>query len=312
MADLQLDHLATLLAVLDEGTFEAAAQRLHITASAVSQRIKSLEQSAGQVLVRRSNPAQATEAGALIVRYAQQVRLLGLDLERGLGGGADDAAADGGAPMPSLAVAVNADSLATWFLPAIADAHRELGVVFDIHREDQEFTAELLRSGSVLAAVTAEPRPVQGCTSVPLGTMRYRALATPGFRDRWMPGGALAELDLAPMVDYDRRDDLQQGFLRRLLGHPPRSPRHYIPTSDDFARAIGLGMGWGLLPDQQSAGALRSGELVDLAPERPIDIALHWQRWNLASALLDGVTRIVLDAAHERLAPATTGTRARR
>lgn len=294
MADLQLDHLATLLAVLDEGTFEAAAQRLHITASAVSQRVKALEQSAGQVLVRRSNPAQATEAGALIVRYAQQVRLLGLDLDRSLSGGGD-------ATTPSLAIAVNADSLATWFLPAIADAHRELGVVFDIHREDQEFTAELLRSGSVLAAVTSEARPVQGCISVPLGTMRYRAMATPVFRDRWMPTGRLAELDAAPMVDYDRRDDLQQGFLRRLLGHPPRSPRHYIPTSDDFARAIALGMGWGLLPDQQSSDALASGGLVELAPDRPIDIALHWQRWNLASDLLDEVTAIVLAAARGAL-----------
>jgi LysR family transcriptional regulator (chromosome initiation inhibitor) len=41
------EHLVTLRALVDEGTFEAAAQRLHMTQSAVSQRIKQLERTAG-------------------------------------------------------------------------------------------------------------------------------------------------------------------------------------------------------------------------------------------------------------------------
>ena len=290
MTELQLDHLATLIAVIEEGTFEAASQRLHITASAVSQRIKAMEQSAGQVLVQRTNPIAPTEAGSRLLRYAQQLQLLRHDLEASLGS----------ASIPSLAIAVNADSLATWLLPALAAAQDATGAVFDIYREDQEHTASLLRAGTVMAAVTAEKRPVQGCGASPLGVMRYRAVATPNFRDRWLDDG-LSALDNAPMVDFDRKDDLQQSFLRGVLGRTPRSPRHFVPTSHDFARAVELGMGWGMLPDQQSERGLREGSLVELSPGTSIDVLLYWQRWNLASPLLDELTRVVLAAASAAL-----------
>ena len=290
MTELQLDHLSTLIAVIEEGTFEAASQRLHVTASAVSQRIKAMEQSAGQVLVQRTNPIAPTEAGSRLLRYAQQLQLLRHDLEANLGS----------ASTPSLAIAVNADSLATWLLPALATAQDATGAVFDIYREDQEHTASLLRAGTVMAAVTAEKRPVQGCSASPLGVMRYRAVATPQFRDRWL-GGDLAALDDAPMVDFDRKDDLQQSFLRGILGRAPRSPRHFVPTSHDFARAVELGMGWGMLPDQQSERGLREGSLVELSPGTSIDVLLYWQRWNLASPLLDELTRVVLAAASASL-----------
>ena len=290
MTELQLDHLATLIAVIEEGTFEAASQRLHITASAVSQRIKAMEQSAGQVLVQRTNPIAPTEAGSRLLRYAQQLQLLRHDLEASLGS----------ASTPSLAIAVNADSLATWLLPALAAAQDATGAVFDIYREDQEHTASLLRAGTVMAAVTAEKRPVQGCSASPLGFMRYRAVATPNFRDRWLDDG-LSALDNAPMVDFDRKDDLQQSFLRGVLGRTPRSPRHFVPTSHDFARAVELGMGWGMLPDQQSERGLREGSLVELSPGTSIDVLLYWQRWNLASPLLDELTRVVLAAASAAL-----------
>lgn len=290
----QTEHLDTLIALLDEGSFDAAARRLRITPSAVSQRVKAMEGAAGAVLVERSSPVAATAAGAAVLRFARQVALLAAELERELGG-------DGASPV--LAVAVNSDSLATWFLPALARAQVEFGTMFDVHREDQSRTAELLRSGAVLAAVTAERSAVQGCRSDPLGTMRYRAVATPQLRERWMPTGRPRDLDTAPLVDYDRTDDLQQGFLRRVLGHPPRSPRHFVPTSADFQRAVLLGMGWGLLPDLQSNEHLASGRLVELAPDRPVDVALYWQRWNLRSTTLDTLTAIVLEAAADALTP---------
>jgi LysR family transcriptional regulator, chromosome initiation inhibitor len=281
-----------LVAIAEHGTFEAAARALHVTPSAVSQRVRALEREVGQVVVRRSTPCTPTEAGIALVRLGRQTRLLAAEAEAQL--------REQGARV-EVTVAVNADSLATWFLDALAEAQRRTGAVFDVHRDDQDFTAGLLRDGVVMAAVTAQSRPVQGCVARPLGSMRYRAVATPAFRDRWMPGGSLAELDSAPLVDFDRKDDLQQGFLRRLLGHDPRSPRHFIPTSHDFARALELGMGWGLLPDQQSAAPLADGRLVELAPDRPIDVGLHWQRWNLASPLLDTLSEVVVAAASAAL-----------
>jgi LysR family transcriptional regulator (chromosome initiation inhibitor) len=306
----QLDQLRTLVAVADEGTFEAAAARLHITASAVSQRIKAMEHAAGQVLVQRSNPARPTAAGDIALRYARQMQLLEADASqqlRGMGLSTADTV--------SIPIGVSADALATWFLAALADLPH-LGAVFDIHREDQEYTTTLLRSGTVMAAVTSTAEPVQGCTSEPLGIMRYRAVCSPRFADEWLRGAsgaggvggasgtsgarsAMADgaLDDAPVICFDRKDDLQHKFFRAATGRALHAPRHYVPTSADFARAIVLGLGWGLLPEQQCAAELASGALIEFAPEQVVDVRLYWQRWNLPSPLLDRVSGAVRDAA---------------
>ncbi|MDP9735978.1 LysR family transcriptional regulator ArgP [Curtobacterium sp. 260] len=302
MLRLQRDHLETLLAAVDHGTLDAAARALAITPSAVSQRIKAMEQQLGRVLLRRTTPVAPTADGAVVLRHARQARLLEDETARALG-----AVGDADAPVvPSIPLAVNADTLGTWFLDALALVRADTEVVFDLHREDQDRTAELLRAGTVMAAVTAEADPVQGCSSVALGVDRYRAVAAPAFVDRYLSGAVserqmAARLDAVPLVDYDRDDDLQQGYLRRVLGHAPRGPRHFVPTSADFARAVSLGFGWGMLPEAQCLDGLRSGALVELTPGRRADVALWWQRWNLASPLLERVTEAVRATAHERL-----------
>jgi LysR family transcriptional regulator (chromosome initiation inhibitor) len=291
--EIALDQLATLVALADEGTFEAAARRLHVTASAVSQRVRAAEIAAGQVLVQRTNPVRMTAPGDSLLRYARQVQLLRRDIERDL---QQDANA------LTVAIAVNADSLATWFLDALAPLGAAENVVFDLHREDQEHTVSLLRSGAVAAAVSATAEPVQGCSSVPLGIMRYRAVASPAFVARWMSDSpVLSALGTAPVVVFDRTDDLQHRFHEAITGVPLSGPRHYIPTSADFARAVRLGFGWGLLPEQQCADEIRAGSLVELAHENPIDVPLYWQRWNLESALLDSVSEAVLAGASQSL-----------
>ncbi|ROS77596.1 LysR family transcriptional regulator [Curtobacterium sp. PhB130] len=303
MLRLQREHLETILAAVDLGTFEAAARALSITPSAVSQRIKAMEQLVGRVLLQRTVPIEPTAAGAVVLRHARQVRLLDDETARALGEGGDARSS-----IPSIPLAVNADSLGTWFLDALALVRADTEVVFDLHREDQDRTAELLRSGTVMAAVTAESEPVQGCSSVPLGIDRYRAVASPAFVARYLDGAdterrMLQRLDRVSLVDYDHDDDLQQGFLRRVVGHAPRGPRHFVPTSADFARAVSLGFGWGLLPEAQCLGALEQGSLVELTPGRRADVALWWQRWNLASPLLERVTDAVRATADERLHP---------
>lgn len=318
MVRFQRDHLETLLAAVDEGTFDAAAAALRITPSAVSQRVKAMEQQVGRVLLRRATPIRPTADGEVVLRHARQVRLLDAETSVALGApDSTDVASGGGrtggpGPVPSVPLAVNADSLATWFLDALATVRAGTEVVFDLHREDQERTAELLRSGAVMAAVTSTSQPVQGCTAVLLGVMRYRAVASPAFaatrlqsasspRDARDPDAFLDRLAGAPLVDYDREDDLQHAFLRTVVGHDPRGPRHYVPTSADFARAITLGFGWGLLPEEQCAGPLADGSLVELAPGRHADVELWWQRWNLASPLLDRITAAVRETAGLRL-----------
>jgi LysR family transcriptional regulator (chromosome initiation inhibitor) len=292
-----LELARTLAVVAAEGTIEAAARALHLTPSAVSQRVRTLEEQVGRVLLVRSKPVRPTEAGAAIVRLGRQLDLLEREALAQLGD------QPGGDPAPpTVALAVNADSLATWFLTALARAAQRRPMVFDLHRDDQAFTAGLLESGTVMAAVTSQARPVSGCVVRPLGVMRYEPFASPAFVDRWFADGQDAQaLAVAPVVDFDRRDDLQTQFLRSRGADPALPPRHYVPSSADFANAIALGLGWGLLPPQQSGPLLAEGRIVRLDGEA-IGVPLYWQQWNLRSTLLTTIAEEVARAAREALA----------
>lgn len=298
---IPFDLAETLAAVLDEGSMDAAARRLHVTPSAVSQRIKTLEEQLGRVVLVRSKPVRPTEAGAAVVRLARQMALLEHDALAALG--VDE---EGGA-LVSVPLAVNADSLATWFLEPLARLARQHPVVFELHRDDQDFTAGLLESGTVMGAVTSRATPVAGCRVSALGIMRYRAVATPEYVDRWFPRGVdTASLTVAPLVDFDRRDDLQSQWLQDQGVDPAAPPRSYVPASNDFASAIKLGLGWGLLPGFQSDAELRSGTLVDLGGA-PVDVPLHWQQWNLTSPLLDAIADALVAVGRAVLAPDAGG-----
>jgi LysR family transcriptional regulator (chromosome initiation inhibitor) len=270
---------ATLAAVADEGTLDAASRRLRITPSAVSQRLKALEQQLGRILVVRSKPVRLTEAGESVVRLARQIALLEQDALSGLG--IDDRNA---AARPVIPLAVNADSMATWFLAPLARLSWQHGIDFDLHRDDQSFTARLLESGTVMAAVTSEETPVAGCSVAPLGVLEYRAMAAPGFVERWFPEGVTADaLRIAPFVDFDRRDGLQHEWLQ-TRGIPHQGvPRHYVPASHDYALAVRLGLGWGMVPRAQEMPDLR----VIGGPA--LRVPLYWQQWTLRSSLLDTI-----------------------
>jgi LysR family transcriptional regulator, chromosome initiation inhibitor len=280
MTDLPLDQVRTLLAVADEGTFDAAAAVLHVTPSAVSQRVKALEQRTGSVLVTRTKPVRLTESGQVVVRFARRLTALERDARAELG------MTDEPVRIP---IAVNADSLATWFLPALT---RVPGVCFELHREDQDHTTTLLREGMVMAAVTSSATPVQGCSVRPLGHLRYRPLASPAFVDRWLGGSLLDDLTRAPVVLFDRNDDLQDRFVRSLGGRGASGLRHLVPASDVFVAAVAAGLGWGMVPDEQAAPLLRAGALVPLA-DRQVEVPLYWQQWKLDLPALAAVAAAV-------------------
>jgi LysR family transcriptional regulator, chromosome initiation inhibitor len=293
MLELDLDRMEALAAAVAEGTFDGAARRLHVTPSAISQRVKALETSVGRVLLVRSKPVRPTPSGSVVLRAARQMHAVRADLERDL-----DVAPAGGRSV--IALAINADSLATWLLPALSGAGD--GYVFDVRREDQERTARLLREGAVMAAVTASRDPVPGCTVEPLGRMRYRARATPAFKARWFADGLTAQsLSLAPVVVFDRDDRLQDEYLRRRCRRPVQPPRHYVPGSEAYVSAVLLGLGWGMVPDLQ-AGTHR-GALVELGSRGHVDVDLYWQQWRLRSDGLDQLAVAVRGAAAASLTP---------
>lgn len=317
-------QLEALGAVVAEGSFDAAARALHLTPSAMSQRIRALENAAGSVLVKRTRPVEPTTTGQTLLRLARQVELLGAEASAELG-----AAGDARGARTTVPIAVNADSLATWILPALSTVE---GVCFDLHRADQDRTAELLPRGVVMMAVTSQAEPVQGCSSVPLGAMTYRPVASPSFARRWFHGGPTREaLSAAPVVIFDRADDLQDRYLRSRGASGP--PRHYVPSSIEYVEAVRLGLGWGMLPELQAGPSgppgqglpgpcgrhasgpsgppgppsgyplADTGDLVAVDPDAVVDVALHLQQWKLRSAVLDRVSAALRAEAGRRLRP---------
>lgn len=280
----------TLAVTADAGSLEAAARTLHISQPAVSQRLRLLEKHTGQVLLVRSRPVRPTQAGEAVIRYARQVQHLEDDTAAAL-----DIDGRGRALLP---IAVNADSLATWFMDPLARLSSRLDVAFDLHREDEDFTADLLESGTVLAAVTTLRTPIPGCSSVPLGRLTYRAVAAPSFvASSFGAGITPASLAVAPIVDFNSKDDLQTEWLEAMDADVSLPPRHRVPSSAEFAHAIALGLGWGLLP---AAQRVPYPHLVDLGgPD--IHVTLHLQRWRIPSALLDDVASEIVAAAREAL-----------
>ncbi|KQW47907.1 LysR family transcriptional regulator [Nocardioides sp. Root1257] len=280
-------QLEALVAIADHGTFDAAARHLHVTASAISQRIRALESDVGQVVVRRTTPCRPTPAGEELIRLARQTRLLQEEVR--------DALAHGHLGTVDLPVAVSADSLATWFRAALADVADWPDVALRLHVEDQAFSADLLRSGDVLAAVTSEPAPVQGCSVEPLGHLRYVPAAAPTVAERWRRGRG-PDWAAMPMVVFNEKDLLQHELLAaRGVAEPPVV--HRVPTSADFLESVCLGLGWGMIPLPQLTASVEQGRLVPLGSRLHVDVPLHWQRWRLDSPVLDRLTEVVRRAA---------------
>lgn len=299
---LDYGQLAALAAVISEGSFERAARALHVTPSAVSQRIRQLEERVGAVLVQRGTPCVVTAAGAPLLRHAERVALLEADLPAALPGLRRDRAGlpDGRA---TLRIAVNADSLATWLVPALAQfAQAAPNVQLDLVLDDQDHTSDALRRGEVMGAVTSAAKPLQGCNSHALGRLRYTATASPAFMKRCFAAGVNADtLAAAPCLVFNRKDRLQARWLRGVTRRPIEPPCHWLPSTQAFVDAALAGLGWGMNPLPLARAPLAARRLVELMPGRTIDVALHWQVSRLALPALDLLTSAVLAAAQVEL-----------
>ena len=289
--DLNPGQLDALVAIADHGSFDAAARQLHITPSAVSQRIRALEATAGQVLISRATPCRPTPHGVSLVRLGRQTRLLYAEASQAITA----------ATAVDLPVAVNADSLAVWFHDVLAEVAAWDGTAIKLRIEDQAYSQELLRRGDVLAAVTSDPAAVQGCSVHPLGALRYLPAAAPAVADRWRRGES-PDWAAMPVTVFNDKDDLQHELLRRHgIEHGP-AVVHQVPSSADFYAAIRAGLGWGMFPEPQARVDLAAGALVRLSGDA-IDVPLYWQRWRLDSPKLAALTTAVRTAAARHLQP---------
>ena len=301
MSTFDPDALECLAAIVEEGGFERAAVRLSITQSAVSQRLRSLEVQVGTVLIVRSRPLKPTSAGRLLLKHAMQMRLLRADLERDLKDLAPGVSG-GGRDEERISIAINADSIASWALPALTALACQ-GLAMEIITDDQEFTHEWLREGQVLGCVTTLKQALRSCKMVPLGAMRYVAVADPDYAARHCPKGLSPQnFRTLPFIAFNRKDGLQLEFIGRALNLKRVAlSQLYVPSSEGQVRAVMAGWGVSVLPELQVRNHLHSGRLVNIAPGHVLPVELFWHCWNLDSAVLDALTAALTGAAAESL-----------
>lgn len=296
-------HLDALAAVVEQGGFGPAARALNLTLAAVSLRIKSLEDQLGQRLLVRGKRVRATPAGQALLGHVKQVRLMEADLLAGLRGGP----ASTGDAWQSLSVAINADSVASWFLPGVAPLLARQRLLLEIVIDDQDHTHDALKRGDVVGCVTTRADAMRGCVAEPLGVMRYRCVATPAVVQRCRATGGKKgavsphRLLAQPAVIFNRKDALQDAFLAQHFGlQAPAYPRHYAPAVDAFETAIELGLGWGMVPEQHLAAR---PALQEVLPGASVDVALYWQHWTHEPPSAQRLTAAVKAAARQHLAP---------
>lgn len=294
--------LECLAAIVEEGGFERAARRLSITQSAVSQRLRALEAQVGTVLVVRSRPLRPTAAGQLLLKHTRQLRLLRADLDRDLGELGHSSAAAAMREDERISIAINADSIATWALPALGDLARE-GLPLEVITDDQDFTHEWLREGQVLGCVTTLRQALRGCKVAGLGAMEYIAIATPRYRDAHCPRGLTpANFRELPFVAFNRKDDMQSEFVAKALGLRRVVLRQlFVPSSEGQVRAVLADWGLAVVPLLLVRGLLEQGLLVNVLPGHSLPIQLYWHCWNLQSEVLDSLTRALLQNAERTL-----------
>ncbi len=301
MSTYDPDALECLAAIVEEGGFERAAQRLSITQSAVSQRLRSLEAQVGTVLIVRSRPLKATAAGQLLLKHTRQLRLLRADLERDMRELAP-AAPGGSREEERVSIAINADSVATWALGALTPLAQQ-GLAMEIITDDQDFTHGWLRDGQVLGCVTTLKQALRGCKVLPLGAMRYVAVAQPDYAQKHCPKGLTAHnfRDI-PFVAFNRKDDMQGEFISKAFGLK-RVLLHqlFVPSSEGQVRAVLAGWGVSVVPELLARGLIAQGSLINVAPAHGLPIQLYWHCWNPESEVLDALTRALTEAAAQAL-----------
>jgi LysR family transcriptional regulator (chromosome initiation inhibitor) len=294
---LDRDQLETFSKVVESGSFEGAATAMRVSRSAISQRVKALEESLHTILLIREKPVMPTAKGRILMRHIHALRMLERDTICAV------------QPQSSqrdwvpISIAVNTDSLATWFRPLVWELKNRHHIALEVVADDQNHTFERLARGEVVGCVSSTVHTMQGFDAVPLGSITYRCVATPEFERQYFKNGlSIAAVGKTPAILFDRKDVLHGRYLEKLLGTAVTDyPKHYIPLPDALLDCILAGAGYGMVTHQQSDALLERGRLVDLTPKLQINVPLYWYHWNLELPLARQITKTITAHAHKVL-----------
>ncbi|WP_135457217.1 LysR family transcriptional regulator ArgP [Vibrio echinoideorum] len=296
MRGLDYKWIEALDAVVKQRSFERAAEQLYISQSAVSQRIKQLEKWLAQPALVRENPPRPTPAGKKLLGLYRRVRLLEHELVPELMN------EEGSQPL-SISVATNADSLATWLLPALSNVMKSRQVELNLVIHGESRTIDKIKSGEVAGAISLESQAIPGCSADYLGRMDYVCVASPDFHERYFSEGVnYSTLSKAPAVSYDQYDDLHKKFLHDHFNMPRDSViNHTVGSSEAFVRLALSGVAYCLIPRLQIVEELESGALIDITPGFLLSYGIYWHHWQLESGVLKEISQAILNYAHNHL-----------
>lgn len=284
-------QLEALVFVAKEGNFHKAATKLFITQPAISQRIRALEEKVGRPLLVRSHPIRPTAEGQRLISHFHLVALLEGEV-------ASKWQAHTHKEYRPLPIALNTESLSTWFFNAVEKFLTHQAVVLELHTEEQVNTIRMLEEGLVVGCVTSIKKASSGCQSTPLGRMIYRCTATPQFRDKFfsrgVTTGSLAE---APAAHYGRQDDLHELFLSKYFKRIEQrvSTYTYIPSAEGLVEATRRGLAYSILPEIAIENDLKKKLLVDLLPGKSLALDLHWHTTETQAPVVRALTKDMVD-----------------
>jgi LysR family transcriptional regulator (chromosome initiation inhibitor) len=287
-------QLEAFSAVVQHGSFERAATVLNVTRGAISQRVKALEEALATMLVVREKPVVATRKGEILLRHVRALKTLEDDTISAILPKLQERA-----PVP-IAIAVNADSLSTWFGPLVAELLSQFKIALEIISDDQDHTFARLTKGEVMGCVSSEPDAAQGFEATPLGAMHYLCVATPEFRQKYFPNGmSITTAVTAPAILFDRKDALHDQYLEQLFGvKVAQYTRHYLPSPTALLDGICAGLGYAMAPGLRIAPLLETGQLVELTPSCKVSVPLYWHHWQMELPLAQAMTQTI--TAHAR------------
>lgn len=290
-------QLEAFSAVIQHGSFERAATVLNVTRGAVSQRIKALEEALATILLVRERPVVATSTGEILLRHIRALKTLEDEILGAISHKQQDKA-----PVP-IAIAVNTDSLSTWFSPLVGELISQYNIALEIISDDQDHTFHRLIKGEVLGCVSSAPDAVHGFEATPLGAMHYLCVATPEFKKKFFQNGlSIAAVIAAPALLFDRKDTLHDQYLRLLFGvKVGQYTRHYLPSSMALLNSICAGLGYAMAPSQRINDMLTSGQLVELTPDCKVTVPLYWHHWKMEPPLARALTQTITSHAQETL-----------
>lgn len=264
-----LSALRSLVAAAHEGSLSAAARRLGITQSAVSQQIAGLEQAYGvELVIRGRNGITPTQAGALAVEHASEV-LARLE-QMGDAMAALQASGEG-----RLGLACALLMAQTMLVPVLADLRQtHPGLKIDLKASDA--VQDLTEAGVDLAIRAGSAGPGTG-TVRKLAEIEQVLVASPAYLDR--VGRPNSPGDLARLDYIQYKDDPEETAILMESGfRAPVTVAFAAQLPNLICHAVQNHLGFAKAPRFFVHHLIEAGEMELLFPEQPMPKPLYLVR----------------------------------